>query len=124
MVKELTLKKWVYEHYVYYLCLCITDCDCIVTDADDQFIHQLFFPSLSNERFDKLKKEVDLFYMSHTSDEKMSFIKTQAAHYLRTLSIRNQVCTSLEKLTNHQSEQENTQVMYRYIRKTISTLNA
>jgi hypothetical protein len=124
MVKELTIKKWVYEHYVYYLCLCITDCDCIVTDADDQFIHRLFFPSLPLERFDKLKKEVDLFYMGLTSDEKMNLIKTEAPHFLRTASIRQQVCASLEKLTNHQSEQENTQIMFRYIRKAISTLNA
>ena len=120
MVHENLTKKWVYEHYLIYLYLCIADSDCIISDEELGEIRCKAFRALDENRCSLLIMEVYKEFRSHTDEEKRTYIKANAAKYLRTDSIRQKVINDLESNIHEKDEDGEEHVMFRYIRLAIN----
>jgi hypothetical protein len=122
MVHSVTALNWVYEHYLYYLCLCIADTDCVVTDSDTNKIENEMFSCVDANRLRLLHKEVYNEFLLHSEQERMDFISDNAARFLRTPIIRAKVIAQLENISGEEDENNPAWIMFRYIRKVINTL--
>jgi hypothetical protein len=119
MVHENVTSNWVYEHYVIYLYLSIADSDCMVTDKELEDIRCRSFPLLDQERCGSLINEVYKEFWSHTEEERITYIKDNAARYLRTEFIKNKLIQHLEEAVT-KDEESDEYVMFRFIRKAIN----
>lgn len=122
MVHPVTVLNWAYEHYLYYLCLSIADTDCVISESDTTRIKNELFPSVDSTRLQSLQREVYNEYLVHSEEERMEFIATNAARFLRTQVIRNRVISHLEHISGKEDENNPAWIMFRYIRKIINTL--
>lgn len=122
MVHSVSTLNWVFEHYLYYLSLCIADTDCIVTEEDTQRITTEMFTCVDANRFKILQKEVYNEFLLHSEDERMDFISFNAAQFLRTPAIREKVIVQLQHISGEEDENNPAWVMFRFIRKVINNL--
>jgi len=122
MVQTVIALNWVYEHYLYYLCLCIADTDCIVSDKDEKKIQCEIFKSVNPTRVKYLQQEVYREFLIHSEKEKMEFISQNAGRFLRTPIIRQRVITQLEQFSGKEDENNPAWVMFRFIRRVINNL--
>lgn len=120
MIHENVTANWVYEHYLVYLCLSIADSDCVVSDKEIEAIRCKSFPTLDEERCNSLIKDVYKEFWSHTEEERRTYIKTNAAKYLRTDSVKNKVIQHLEDIILNRDEEGEEYIMFRFIRKVIN----
>lgn len=122
MVHSVSTLNWVYEHYLYYLSLCIADTDCIVTKEDTQLITTEMFTYVDTCRLKMLQEEVYNEFLQHSESERMDFISFNAAQFLRTSAIREKVITQLKHISGEEDENNPAWIMFRYIRKVINNL--
>jgi len=122
MVQSAIALNWVYEHYLYYLCLCIADSDCIVSDKDEKKIQCEVFKSVNPIRVKYLQQEVYREFLMHSETQKMEFISQNAPRFLRTPVIRQKVITQLEQFSGKEDENNPAWVMFRFIRRVINNL--
>lgn len=122
MIHENVTTRWVYEHYLTYLHLCIADGDCVISNNELEDIRCNSFKSLDSDRCSSLIKEVYQEFLSHTDTEKRDYIKKNASNYLRTESIRNRVISTLEGFVEGKHENSEEVIMFRFIRIVINNL--
>ena len=122
MLHSVSTLNWVYEHYLYYLSLCIADTDCIVTEEDTKRIKTEMFTCVDANRLKLLQKVVYNEFLLHSEEERMDFISQNAAQFLRTPIIREKVITQLQHISGEEDENNPAWVMFRYIRKVINNL--
>lgn len=122
MVHSVTTLNWVYEHYLYYLSLCIADTDCLVSDNDTKQICTEMFSKVEASRLKALQREVYNEFLLHSEIERMNFIADNAAQFLRTPIIRSKVINQLRQISGEDCENNPAWIMFRYIRKIINTL--
>ncbi|MDF2457414.1 MAG: hypothetical protein K0R51_3407 [Cytophagaceae bacterium] len=122
MIHTNVVSGWVYEHYLFYLFLCIADCDCFISDEEVQEIKQEAFKHWPSESISALYKSVHTEFISHSEEEKTKFISDNAGHFLRTPIVRKKAIQHLEKMVSNQDGDNEEYVMFRYIRKVINNL--
>ena len=122
MVHSVSTLNWVFEHYLYYLSLCIADTDCIVTEEDTQRIKTEMFNCVDANRLKLLQENVYNEFLLHSESERMDFISHNAAQFLRTPAIREKVITQLRHISGEEDENNPAWIMFRFIRKVINTL--
>lgn len=122
MVHSVSTLNWVFEHYLYYLSLCIADTDCIVTEEDTQRIATEMFNCVDANRLKLLQENVYNEFLLHSEDERMDFISQNAAQFLRTPAIREKVITQLQHISGEEDENNPAWIMFRFIRKVINNL--
>jgi hypothetical protein len=122
MIHSKITSEWVYEHYLLYLFLCIADCDCFISEDEILEIKREAFHYWPAERLTELYKEVHCEFLSHTEDDKTSFISKNAAHFLRTPVVRKKALEHLEKMVPSKDADCEEYVMFRYIRRVINHL--
>jgi hypothetical protein len=84
MIHSVLTLNWVYEHYLYYLSLCIADTDCLVSDQDTKQIKSELFQCVDTDRLVLLQKEVYNEFLLHSEQERMDFISENAAQFVAT----------------------------------------
>jgi hypothetical protein len=122
MIHTNVISGWVYEHYLFYLFLCIADCDCFISDEEISEIKQEAFKHWPSESISALYKTVHNEFISHSEEEKTKFISDNAGHFLRTPIVRKKAIQHLEKMVSTQDGDNEEYVMFRYIRKVINNL--
>ena len=122
MVHENITTSWVYEHYLIYLHLCLADCDCIISSTELEDIRSKTFKSLEGARCKSIIKEVYQEFIAHTDQEKLEYIKMNAARFLRTDSIRQRVIQNLENFIGNKPMDSEEFIMFRFIRMIINNL--
>jgi hypothetical protein len=122
MVHSVTTLNWAYEHYLYYLSLCIADTDCLVSEDDTKQICKEMFSKVEPSRLKTLQSEVYNEFLLHSEIERMNFIANNAAQFLRTPIIRTKVIDQLRLISGEDCESNPAWIMFRYIRKVINTL--
>jgi hypothetical protein len=122
MENTLKTQHWVYEHYLFYLSLCIADTDYLVSDEDTKRISTEMFSHVDEERLKTLQHEVYNEFLMHSEIERMNYIADNAAHFLRTPVIRAKVIEQLKHISGEDYENNPAWIMFRYIRKVINTL--
>jgi hypothetical protein len=122
MVHSVSTLNWVFEHYLYYLSLCIADTDCIVTKEDTQRITTEMFNCVDANRLKLLQEGVYNEFLLHSEKERMDFISQNAAQFLRTPAIREKVITQLQHISGEEDENNPAWIMFRFIRKVINNL--
>ncbi|WP_018344887.1 hypothetical protein [Cytophaga aurantiaca] len=122
MVHSVSTLNWVFEHYLYYLSLCIADTDCIVTKEDTQRITTEMFNCVDANRLKLLQEVVYNEFLLHSEEERMDFISQNAAQFLRTPAIREKVITQLSHISGEDDENNPAWIMFRFIRKVINNL--
>jgi hypothetical protein len=124
MVHENVVTNWVYEHYLIYLHLSIADSDCIISQKELEDIRCKSFPLLEPGRCNILIQDVYREFWSHTEEERREYIRKNAARFLRTDSVKNNVIRHLEDLIKDKDEESEEMVMFRFIRKVINNIKA
>jgi hypothetical protein len=122
MIRTNVVSEWVYEHYLFYLFLCIADCDCLISDEEVREIKQEAFKHWPAESVNALYKSVHNEFISHSEEDKTKFISDNAAHFLRTPIVRKKAIQHLERMVSTQNGDNEEYVMFRYIRKIINNL--
>ncbi|MDB5272648.1 MAG: hypothetical protein JWO58_1015 [Chitinophagaceae bacterium] len=122
MIHTNIVSEWVYEHYLFYLFLCIADCDCFISDEEIQEIKEEAFKHWPSESVSALYKNVHNEFISHSEEEKTKFISDNAAHFLRTPIVRKKAIQHLIKMVPSEHDDCEEYVMFRYIRKVINNL--
>jgi hypothetical protein len=122
MIHSVLTLNWVYEHYLYYLSLCIADTDCLVSDQDTKQIKSELFQCVDTDRLVLLQKEVYNEFLLHSEQERMDFISENAAQFLRTPIIREKVIALLQHISGEEDENNPAWIMFRFIRKVINNL--
>lgn len=122
MIHSVSTLNWVYEHYLYYLCLCIADTDCVICDQDTKQIKSELFQRIDSDRLVLLQKEVYNEFLLHSENERMDFISENAPTFLRTQVIREKVIAQLKHISGEEDENNPAWIMFRFIRKVINTL--
>jgi hypothetical protein len=122
MLHSVSTLNWVFEHYLYYLSLCIADTDCIVTKEDTQRITTEMFNCVDANRLKLLQENVYNEFLMHSEEERMDFISINAAQFLRTPAIREKVITQLQHISGQDDENNPAWIMFRFIRKVINNL--
>lgn len=122
MVHPTITSAWAFEHYLLYLCLCIADSDCCISDQDLESIRCEAFKSWEKERVRSLYQTVHNEYIYHSDKEKLQIIHDMAPQFLRTEIIRKKTLDHLDHLVEDHDPDSEAEVTYRYIRKVVNSL--
>jgi hypothetical protein len=58
MIHTQVISEWAYEHYLFYLFLCIADCDCFISEEEVEEIKEEAFKHWPAESISALYKSV------------------------------------------------------------------
>ena len=122
MVHSVSTLNWVFEHYLYYLSLCIADTDCVISEEETHRITTEMFNCVDANRLKLLQTNVYNEFLLHSEDERMEFISSNAAQFLRTPAIREKVIAQLQHISGEEDENNPAWIMFRFIRKVINNL--